>query len=122
MKHPHLLQLILVAALTTRAAGQTSPAGDWPQWHGPDRTNVSKESGLAAQWPPSGPPVAWSVGGVGAGYGTVATKDDRIFVQGSAGGRSVIYTLSRADGKGVWSKALGPAGSNDRGSGPRSTP
>jgi len=122
MKHRHLLQLILAAGLTTGVAGQTSPAGDWPQWHGPDRTNVSKEAGLIGQWPASGPPVAWSVGGVGAGYGTVAIKDDRIFVQGSAGGRSVIYTLNRADGKGIWSKALGPAGSNDRGSGPRSTP
>jgi len=122
MKRRHLIQLILAAALTTSAAGQTGPGGDWPQWHGPDRTNVSKESGLARQWPAAGPPMAWSVGGVGAGYGTVAIKDDRIFVQGSAGGRSVIYTLSRADGKGLWSKAIGPAGSNDRGSGPRSTP
>ena len=122
MKRRYLIQLILAAALTTSAAGQTSPGGDWPQWHGPDRTNVSKESGLARQWPAAGPPMAWSVGGVGAGYGTVAIKDDRIFVQGSAGGRSVVYALSRADGKGLWSKALGPAGRNDRGSGPRSTP
>ena len=30
--------------------------------------------------------------------------------------------MNRADGKGLWSKALGPAGSNDRGSGPRGTP
>ena len=96
MKHRHLLQLTLVAGLTTSAAGQTAPAGDWPQWHGPDRTNLSREAGLAAQWPASGPPIAWSVGGVGAGYGTVAIKGDRIFVQGSAGGRSVVYTLNQA--------------------------
>jgi outer membrane protein assembly factor BamB len=31
-------------------------------------------------------------------------------------------SLNRADGKAIWSKALGPAGSNDKGSGPRGTP
>ena len=123
MTYRHLLQLILVAAsLATSAAGQTGHGGDWPQWHGPDRNNVSRETGLIAQWPASGPPLAWSAGGVGAGYGSIAIKDDRIFLQGSAGGRSVVYTLNRADGKGLWSKAIGAAGSNDRGPGPRSTP
>jgi outer membrane protein assembly factor BamB len=122
MTRRHLVQLALVMALTTGAAGQSAPAGDWPQWQGPDRTNLSKETGLLKQWPPSGPPVVWSVSGAGAGYGSVAIKDDRIFVQGSAAGRSVVYALNRADGKGLWSKALGAAGSNDKGSGPRSTP
>lgn len=122
MTNRHLIQLALVVALTTGAAGQSAPAGDWPQWQGPDRSNVSKETGLLKQWPTQGPPLAWSVSGVGAGYGSVAIKDNRIFVQGSAGGRSVVYALNRADGKGLWSKALGPAGSNDKGSGPRSTP
>src|SRR5262249_57564405 len=60
--------------------------------------------------------------GIGAGYGAVAIKDDRIFVQGAAGGRSVVYTLNRADGKPLWSKALGTAATNDKGSGPRGTP
>src|SRR4029077_10218032 len=67
-------------------------------------------------------PAVWSASGIGAGYGAVAIKDDRIFVQGSAGGRSVVYTLNRADGKPLWSKALGAAATNDKGSGPRSTP
>ena len=117
-----LLQFVLVAGLSANAAGQSAPSSDWPQWHGPDRSNVSRETGLLKQWPASGPPALWSVPGIGAGYGSVAIKDDRIFVQGSAGGRSVVYALNRADGKGLWSKALGPAGSNDKGSGPRSTP
>jgi len=117
-----LLQFVLVAGLSANAAGQSAPSSDWPQWHGPDRSNVSRETGLLKQWPASGPPALWSVPGIGAGYGSVAIKDDRIFVQGSAGGRSVVYALNRADGKGLWSKALGPVGSNDKGSGPRSTP
>jgi len=122
MINRQLIPLALAVGLATGAAGQSGAPADWPQWRGPDRTNLSKESGLLKQWPASGPALAWSVPGVGAGYGAIAVKDDRIFVQGSSGGRSVVYALNRADGKGLWSKALGPAGSNDRGSGPRSTP
>ncbi len=38
------------------------------------------------------------------------------------GDRASSTSSSRADGKGIWSKALGAAGDNDRGPGPRSTP
>ncbi len=122
MINRQLIQLALVVGLTAGAAGQSGPSTDWPQWQGPDRSNVSKETGLLKQWPASGPAVVWSSAGIGGGYGSVAIKDDRIFVQGSAGGRSIVYAVNRADGKGLWSKALGPAGNNDKGSGPRSTP
>jgi len=122
MMNRQLIQLAIVVGLTTAAAGQSVSSTDWPQWHGPDRSNVSKETGLLKTWPPAGPPLVWSASGIGAGYGAVAIKDEQIFVQGSAGGRSVVYALNRADGKGRWSKALGPAGTNDKGSGPRSTP
>ena len=30
---------------------------DWPQWQGPDRNAVSKETGLLKEWPKDGPPV-----------------------------------------------------------------
>jgi outer membrane protein assembly factor BamB len=104
------------------ASSQTETAGDWPQWQGPDRNGLSTETGLLQKWPPSGPPLAWSVSSLGGGYGSIAVKGDRIFVQGAKNKESVIYSLSRADGRGIWSKAIGPAGTNDRGSGPRGTP
>jgi outer membrane protein assembly factor BamB len=115
-----LLTLACVAALAVRPAGQA--AADWPQLRGPDRTGVSTESGLLPQWPPSGPRVLWTASNLGAGYGSVAISADRIFVQGTRGGQSIVVTLNRADGKELWSKALGPAGDNDRGPGPRGTP
>jgi outer membrane protein assembly factor BamB len=118
----HFAPLALAAVLSVSVAGQSAPSAEWPQWHGPDRNNVSRETGLLKQWPAGGPPSLWSVGGIGAGYGTIAVKGDRIFVQGSAGGRSIVYALNRADGKALWSKALGPAGTNEQGSGPRGTP
>jgi outer membrane protein assembly factor BamB len=115
-----LLTLMCVAAGAARAGGQAS--GDWPQWRGPDRTGVSKETALLGQWPSSGPPLVWSAANLGSGYGSLAVSGDRIFVQGTRAGRSIVVTLNRADGKELWSKALGPEGDNDRGPGPRGTP
>ena len=43
-------------------------------------------------------------------------------VQGTRSGKSVVIALNRADGKEVWSKALGATESNDQGPGPRGTP
>jgi len=74
------------------------------------------------EWPASGPSLVWSISNLGAGYGSIAVKGDRVFVQGSNGRQSMVFSLSRADGKGVWSKALGPAVDSDRGPGPRGTP
>ena len=123
MKRNGITTLAFAIGLTTITAGQSgSPAADWPQWQGPDRTGLSKELGLMPQWPASGPPLVWSVSNLGAGYGSLAIKDDRVFVQGSNGRQSLVHVLGRADGRPIWSKALGPAGDNDRGPGPRGTP
>ena len=116
------MTLIVAIALSTIPAAQSSPGADWPQWLGPDRTGLSSEVGLLKQWPAAGPPLVWSSSNLGTGYGSLAVSGDRIFVQGSNGKQSIVFSLNRADGKGVWSKALGPASSNDRGSGPRGTP
>ena len=97
-------------------------AADWPQWRGPDRNGLSTETGLLQQWPPSGPPQLWSISSLGAGYGSLAVAGNAIYVQGAKDRQSIVYALNRADGRGLWSKALGPAGNNDRGSGPRGTP
>jgi outer membrane protein assembly factor BamB len=97
-------------------------AHDWPQWQGPDRTGISKETGLLKQWPSTGPPVVWTATGLGEGYGSMAVAGTRVFVQGTRSGQSIVVALNRPDGKEVWSKALGPMGDDDRGSGPRGTP
>jgi outer membrane protein assembly factor BamB len=108
-----------VAAVLSVAAIQ---AADWPQWQGANRTRISTETGLMKQWPSSGPSVVWSATGLGSGYGSMAVAGERVFVQGTRGGNSVVIALNRADGKEVWSKALGRSGNDDRGPGPRGTP
>jgi outer membrane protein assembly factor BamB len=114
-----------VFALGTGVVTMGQPAGqgtDWPQWQGPERTGLSSETGLLREWPASGPAQIWSSNSLGRGYGSIAIKGDRIYVQSMKGSTSIVSALSRADGKDLWSKTLGPSGSNDQGDGPRGTP
>ena len=100
-------------------------AADWPQWQGPDRTRISKETGLLKEWPTDGPRVLWTANNLGTGYGSMAVAGDRVFLQGARGSESVVIALNRADGKEVWAKALGPIETKMRtnmGAGPRATP
>jgi outer membrane protein assembly factor BamB len=140
MKHNRLLTLSLAlpAALfiiwySVHASSETAPhsappntlpsgPSDWPQWRGPERNGVSKDTGLIKQWPSSGPQKAWSISSLGEGYGSLATKGDRIFVQGTSGSGSVVFCLNRADGKTAWAATLGQKVNEGRGNGPRSTP
>ena len=96
-------------------------ADDWPQWRGPDRNGVSKESGLLKQWPSSGPARLWMNSSLGAGYGSISVNGNRIYVQSLIGRQSTVASLNRADGKLVWSKVLGPGVTNNQGPGPRGT-
>lgn len=100
-------------------------ASDWPQWQGPDRTRMSKETGLLKEWPAGGPRVIWTANNLGTGYGSMSVAGDRVFLQGARGPSSVVIALNRADGQEVWSKALGPIDTRMRtnmGAGPRGTP
>jgi outer membrane protein assembly factor BamB len=101
---------------------QAPAAFDWPQWRGPDRSGVSRETGLLAAWPKGGPPQIWMTPDLGAGYGSIAVAGDRIYVQGMRNRQSVVTSLVRATGKPAWVRILGPARDNDRGPGPRGTP
>ena len=117
-----LVAVIAFAVTSAVLLSAQTTSGDWPQWRGPDRNGVSRETGLLQEWPSGGPAVAWSAKGLGAGYGTVAVKGTRVFVQGLRGRQTMLHSLDRGDGKYLWSKNLGSGGGNDRGSGPRSTP
>lgn len=116
--------MALVAALGMVATLRGQPApGDWPQWRGSERTGLSRETGLLQQWPAAGPSVVWSVSNLGGGYGSIAVSGERVFVQGMRNGQSLVSVLNRADGKPLWSKALGASGDGGgQGPGPRSTP
>jgi outer membrane protein assembly factor BamB len=109
----------------TESTAFASHSFDWPQWRGPDRTNVSTETGLLQDWPKEGPPLAWQVDFVGEGYSTPTVAGGRVFVMGNRGQSEYVLALSEADGGLVWSATIGPIRSNGGGGnlgGPRCSP
>lgn len=113
----------MIALLPAAALAQQQPkTSDWPQWHGPNRNNLSTETGLLKQWPQGGPKPVWTAGGIGAGYGSLAIRGDRIYVQGAAKGKCTLFALDRSTGKHLWNAPIGRTLDQDRGPGPRSTP
>ena len=115
----------LTLAVTIVLGVAAVDAADWPQWQGPDRTRISKETGLLKEWPTGGPRLIWTANNLGSGYGSMSVAGNRVYLQGARGNNSFVISLNRADGKEVWSKALGPIETrmrSDRGAGPRGTP
>ncbi|HRT59288.1 MAG TPA: PQQ-like beta-propeller repeat protein [Candidatus Paceibacterota bacterium] len=113
------LALLLVAGLGSLAAD------DWPQWRGPNRDGISKETGLLKEWPANGPRLVWKAAGLGGGYSTVAVVGERIYTTGDRADANYLVALNRADGKILWSAKLGgKAGAPGWGgfAGPRATP
>lgn len=51
-------------------------AHDWPQWQGPQRDAMSKETGLLKVWPKDGPPLGWRIEGLGGGYSSPSIAMD----------------------------------------------
>jgi outer membrane protein assembly factor BamB len=117
--YSRLSSLITVSLL---ALATIASAADWPQFRGPNRDGLSAETGLAREWPKDGPPQLWKISNLGEGYGSLAVVGDRIYVQGTNGQESLVFALSRADGKTLWTTALGPRLVLDQGNGPRGTP
>lgn len=100
-------------------------AEDWPQWRGPNRDGISKETGLLKEWPAEGPKLLWQLKEIGDGYSTPAIVGPRIYVLGNEGmDNEFVQALAVSDGKKVWSAALGKVGPNEgpQYPGARSTP
>ena len=90
------LVLVLSCAVSLAAAPESF---DWPQWQGPDRNAISKETGLLKQWTEDGPPLAWRIEGIGGGYSAPSIAAGRIFGMSNRGDDEVVWALSEADGK-----------------------
>jgi outer membrane protein assembly factor BamB len=69
------LPLALLAALLIPAAR----GDDWPQWLGPRRDSVWRETGILERFPKGGPKVLWRAP-VGGGYAGPAVAAGRVYV------------------------------------------
>lgn len=109
-----------LAALASRQAAGAEASAEWPQFHGPNRDNISTETGLLKRWPAGGPKRLWTATGIGYGFSTVAIAGGRIYTTGNIGKATVITTLDLA-GKTLWRAKNGPAWKREV-PGTRSTP
>lgn len=94
-------------------------AQDWPQWRGPNRDGISKETGLNLDWTAKKPKLLWTFRDAGAGYSAPVIVGTTLYSQGAAGGKDFAFALDTRTGKLVWKQDLGPMFVMDRGNGPR---
>ncbi len=80
-----------------------APASDWPQFRGPDRSNISRETGLARGWPGGRLKALWSVP-VAQGYASAAIVAGRVYHHDYDEKTSewIANCRSLADGKLIW--------------------
>ena len=116
------LALVLSATLALAASTTHANNFDWPQWRGPDRTDVSKESGLLKSWPEGGPKRVWLYENAGAGYSGPAIVNGKFYILGTRDGGEILLVLDANTGKELRTTKLDRIHDDDRGDGPRGTP
>ncbi|MEP6672075.1 MAG: PQQ-binding-like beta-propeller repeat protein [Chthoniobacter sp.] len=135
MKAPFLPALSLAVLLF---AASTSQADDWPQWLGPQRDAVWRETGIVEKLPADGPPIRWRTP-IGAGYTGPAVANGRVYVmdrqladgatnpgnafqRGEIPGNERVLCLNEADGKILWEHRYDCPYTVSYAAGPRCTP
>jgi outer membrane protein assembly factor BamB len=115
-----------VAGATPRTGGAksagTSANSGWHQYGGPNRDNVSPETGLLKSWPSGGPELKWTASGMGEGYSSVSLSGDKLLTMGNRGNEETTICLNAETGKELWATPTGNAYREGQGNGPRATP
>ncbi|MBN2685588.1 MAG: PQQ-binding-like beta-propeller repeat protein [Pontiellaceae bacterium] len=113
----------MLCATLVALTATSSFAGDWPQFCGPDRNNISSETGLADSWPEGGPKVLWEKT-ISDGYSSSAIKDGKVYFVDRVGDKSVLLVLDLAKGTELWKCELADPGnmSHAQYAGTRGTP
>jgi len=122
MNHRPALFLVLGTLSLSLLAPPRAAALDGPQWRGPDRSDVSKETGLLKQWPEGGPKQVWIYKDAGKGYAGPAIVGGKLYTMGTRENSEVLLALDANTGKEVWAAKIGPILPNNWGDGPRGTP
>ena len=111
----HLLSSFMVFGMCMQAplsmVFAEDSLGQWNQWRGPNRDGVSIEKGMLESWPDQGPPVVFSVKGLGKGMASVAIADGKIITMGNKDGNTRVVCLDR-NGDIEWSTPFTPAKSD----------
>src|SRR5678815_953382 len=122
MKTKRVMLMAIGLAFVLARQVMAQGGANWPQWRGPNRDGISKETGLLKQWPAEGPPLAWKAAGAGRGYSSFSIANGKLYTMGLRGDREFVIAFDIANGKEAWATPHGGAFRNDRGDGPRGTP
>lgn len=93
----------LPASLLVILAAGSARADDWPQFRGPDRNAISRETGLLRAWPAGGPKVLWTTE-VCEGYAAAAIVGGRVYFNDydRKSNTWLVRCVALADGKEQW--------------------
>jgi outer membrane protein assembly factor BamB len=133
-RSPTPFALALLIALAAAAAR----GDDWPQWLGPRRDGVWRETGVLDHFPAGGPKLRWRTP-VGGGYAGPAVADGRVyvadraldadakdpenpFIQADSVGKERLLCLDEADGHVLWTYSYPCRYRIQYPAGPRATP
>ncbi|MFQ5865239.1 MAG: PQQ-binding-like beta-propeller repeat protein [bacterium] len=95
---------------------------DWPQWRGPNRDGISKETGLLKNWPKAGPKVLWRIP-FGDGFSGISVSQGRAYTMYAKRKDEYVVCLDASTGREIWRFRSGDNFSDwQGGNGPRSTP
>lgn len=126
------LYVLIVALLSASAQ-----ADDWPQWMGPNRDGIYRETGIVENIPTSGLQVLWRQP-IGSGYAGPAVSSGRVFVpdyvlktgtnsanpsiRDPIDGLERLVCLDVSTGKQLWKHEYSRPYKISYGNGPRATP
>lgn len=128
----------ILAGFVLASVAMNVQADDWPQWGGPKRDGVWRETGIVDTFPTDGLKVAWRKP-VGLGYAGPAVADGRVFVtdrmldagqqnpasafsRDKVKGNERVFCLDEKTGKELWKHEYPCEYAISYAAGPRCTP
>ncbi len=128
--------MVIRSLLLLVVTSATVVADSWPQWMGPGRDNVWRESGIAKKFPDGGPKVLWRTQ-IAGGFAGPAVADGKVFVtdyvtsdnakvanfdRKEFTGTERVLCLDESSGKVLWQHEYSVSYTISYPSGPRCTP
>ena len=116
------LLFVLVVVLVAPLVVAEPILDDWPQWRGPFRDGISRETGIITSWSQPGPPLIWKVEG-GEGFSSLAISQGRVYTLVDRDDQEWVVCLDTGTGLELWKVSSSNSyKDSEGGNGPRSTP
>jgi outer membrane protein assembly factor BamB len=129
---------LVLAGIFLMVSWEAARADDWPQWLGPKRNGIWRETDILDKFPEGGPKIRWRIP-VDMGYSGPAVAKGKVYVtdrvlfkdaknpanpfsREKVKGEERILCLNEKDGKEIWKKSYPCDYQISYPSGPRTTP